>query len=45
MYYTSDTSGGQSGGPIQFINLEQNYRAIVGVHVTGKAVDDEEASG
>lgn len=44
-YYTSDTSGGQSGGPIQFINADENYSAIVGIHVTGKVVEDEEASG
>jgi len=43
-FYTSDTSGGQSGGPIQFINADDNYSAIVGIHVTGKVVDDEEAS-
>jgi len=45
IYYKSDTSGGQSGGPVQFINLEDNYRAVVGVHVTGKSWEDDEASG
>jgi len=45
MYYTSVTSGGQSGGPVQFSNFRENYRAVVGVHVTGKDTDDGEASG
>eukprot|EP00493_Phyllostaurus_siculus_P022767 UN23101 len=42
MYYENSTSGGQSGGPIQFISIANNYRVVVGVHVTG---GNGEASG
>jgi len=45
IFYKNSTSGGQSGGPVQFINLGENYRTVVGVHVTGNKGTDGEASG